>query len=158
MASKSQNLSHYDPASVPSGKGKLFGIIVSEWNGDITGKLLSECVATLEKHDTDSANIFIHYVPGAFELPLGAKLLSQRHPLQAIICLGCVIKGETMHDEYISHAVASGLLSLGLELNIPVIFGVLTPNNIAQAMERTDGIHGNKGIEAAITALKMAAF
>jgi len=141
---------------IPSGKGMKIGIVVSEWNSDITGSLLEGCRTTLLQNEVASEDIFVEYVPGSFELPMGARLLSTGKVLDAIVCVGCVIKGETKHDEYISHAVAHGLMQLSLKANIPVIFGVLTPNTQEQAEARAGGELGNKGEEAAVTALKMA--
>ena len=141
---------------IPSGKGLKIGIVVSEWNSGITGSLLDGCQATLIKHEVAADDIVVEKVPGAYELPMGARLLSTGKKFDAIICLGCVIKGETKHDEYISNAVSNGLMQLSLMTNIPVIFGVLTPNNQAQAEARAGGELGNKGDESAVTAIKMA--
>jgi len=141
---------------MPSGKGLKIGIIVSEWNSGITSNLLDGCQATLLKSGVANEDIVVEHVPGAFELPMGARLMSTGRNLDAVVCLGCVIKGETKHDEYIAHSVAHGLMQLSLMANIPVIFGVLTPNNQAQAEARAGGDLGNKGDESAITALKMA--
>jgi 6,7-dimethyl-8-ribityllumazine synthase len=143
--------------SVPSGAGRKFGIVVSDWNRAITDKLLSGCKATLAAYEVAEGDIQVVRVPGSFELPMGAKLLLSRERIDAIICLGCVIKGETKHDEYISQSVANGIMQLSLVSNTPIIFGVLTPNSSEQAEERAGGVHGNKGIEAAETALHMAA-
>ena len=100
-------------------------------------------------------NIIVHYVPGAFELPLGARIVMGQHSIDAAICLGCVIKGETDHDVYINNAVAAGIMNLGLTSKKPVIFGLLTPNTKQQAIDRAGGKYGNKGVEAAKTAIKM---
>jgi 6,7-dimethyl-8-ribityllumazine synthase len=115
------------------------------------------CTDTLQKHGVKEEHIYIKFVPGSFELPYAAKALSKEHHLSAIICLGCVIKGETDHDIYINNSVAFALQQLNIEYKIPFIFGLLTPNTEEQAKERAGGKHGNKGIEAAVTALKMAA-
>lgn len=155
MASSLQNLSDYNPAEVPSGKGKRFGIVVAEWNRHITFALLEGCVDTLRHHGVLSEDIIVKVVPGTFELPFAAKKLQTQH-VSAVICIGCVIKGETKHDEYINHSVALALQQLNVECNIPFIFGVLTPNNEEQALDRAGGKHGNKGVEAAVTALRMA--
>lgn len=157
MASILQNLSAYDPDKVPSGEGKSFGIVVSEWNRKITFELLLGASDTLKKHGVKEENIFVKFVPGSFELPFAAKKLAEEHDVSAVICLGCVIKGETDHDIYINHSVAFAIQQLNIEYNIPFIFGLLTPNNEEQALDRAGGKHGNKGIEAAVTALKMAA-
>jgi 6,7-dimethyl-8-ribityllumazine synthase len=155
MASSFKNLSDYNPAEVPSGKGKRFGVVVAEWNRHITFALLEGCVDTLRHHGVSKEDIIIKVVPGTFELPFAAKKLLTYH-VSAVICIGCVIKGETKHDEYISHSVALALQQLNVECNIPFIFGVLTPNNEEQALDRAGGKHGNKGVEAAVTALRMA--
>lgn len=157
MASALQNLSLYDTEKVPGGSGKAFGIVVSEWNKHITFELLKGALETLEKHGVVDSDIFVSYVPGTFELPFAAKKLAQTHHLCSVICLGCVIKGETDHDIYINTSVANALQQLNIEFDIPFIFGVLTPNNEQQAIDRAGGKHGNKGVEAAITALKMSA-
>mgnify|MGYP006266842867 FL=1 len=156
MASSLKNLSEYNEDNIPSGKDKTVGIVVSEWNRHITHALYEGCVKALKKHEVAEDNIHVVQVPGTFELPTGAKMLAGYHKLDAVICLGCVIKGETKHDEYINQAVANGLTTLGLASGIPCIFGVLTPNTEEQAKERAGGKHGNKGVEAAVTALRMA--
>ena len=157
MASALKNLSSYDENSIPSVEGMTFGIVVSEWNAPITHKLYEGCFETLVKHGADEENIHTLQVPGSFELPTGAKILAGSKKMDAVICIGCVIKGETKHDEYINTAVSIGLTNLGIASGIPFIFGVLTPNTEEQALERAGGKHGNKGVEAAITAIRMAA-
>ena len=157
MASASKNLSSYDEANIPNGESFQIGIVVADWNAHITHALYDGCVETLLKHGVKSDNIHTVQVPGSFELPAAAKLFAASgKKLQSIICLGCVIKGETKHDEYINHAVAQALTQLSILSNIPCIFGVLTPNDEEQALDRAGGKHGNKGVEAAITALRMA--
>lgn len=143
--------------TLPSGAGCKFGIVVSDWNKSVTNKLLEGCKSTLLSAEVSEEDIHIVRVPGSFELPMGAKLLISRQKLDAVICLGCVIKGETKHDEYISQSVANGIMQLSLFSNIPIIFGVLTPNSQEQAEERSGGKHGHKGIEAAEAALQMSA-
>ncbi|MBK7138949.1 MAG: 6,7-dimethyl-8-ribityllumazine synthase [Bacteroidetes bacterium] len=157
MASAEKNLSTFDSDTIPSGKGKKIGIVISEWNNEITFSLLEGCVSTLLTHEVKQKNIVTLFVPGAFELPLGAQKMLEKGQVDGVICIGCVIKGDTKHDEYISHAVADGIMKLNLKYSKPVIFGVLTPNNQQQALDRAGGKHGNKGIEAAVTALKMMA-
>lgn len=156
MASALKNLSKYDEKSIPSAEKMKFGIVVSEWNKEITHKLYQGCYDTLVKHGADAENIFTTQVPGAFELTIGARILMQSKPVDAVICLGCVIKGETSHDEYINQAVALGLTNMGISLGKPFIFGLLTPNDMKQAKDRAGGKHGNKGVEAAVTAIRMA--
>lgn len=157
MASALKNLSNYDENTIPSAEQMSFGIVVAEWNAEITHALYEGCFETLTKHGVKEENIHTIQVPGSFELPTGARLLAGKHKLDAVICLGCVIKGETKHDEYISNAVAMGLTNLSLASGQPFIFGVLTPNNEEQARERAGGKHGNKGVEAAVSAIRMAA-
>lgn len=155
MASALQNLSAYNTENVPSGNGKVFGIVVSEWNKHITFELLKACIETLINHGVADEDIYISYVPGTFELPFAAKVLAQKNHLSSVICLGCVIKGDTDHDVYINTSVANALQQLNIQFDIPFIFGVLTPNNEQQAIDRAGGKLGNKGVEAAVTALKM---
>lgn len=156
MSSVHKNLSAYDETTIPSGSKMSFGIVVSEWNAEITHALYEACVETLHKHGVNADNIHIAQVPGAFELPMGARILLQHKKLDAVICLGCVIKGDTSHDEYINQAVATGLTNLSLTASKPCIFGLLTVNNLEQAQDRAGGKHGNKGTEAAVTAIRMA--
>ena len=157
MSSALKNLSSYDDSSVPSADDMSFGIVVAEWNQHITHALYEACYETLVKHGAKPESIYTIQVPGSFELPAGARILAGRRHPDAIICLGCIIKGETHHNEYISHAVAQGLVSLSIASGRPFIFGVLTPNDEQQALDRAGGKHGNKGVEAAITAIRMAA-
>lgn len=157
MASAAKNLSSYDEANIPSAEDMTFGIVVSDWNAPITHALYEGCFDTLLKHGAKEANIHTLQVPGAFELPTAAQILaSHRHP-DAVICLGCVIQGETKHNDYINHAVATGLTNLGIATGRPFIYGVLTPNDEQQALDRAGGKYGNKGVEAAVTAIRMAA-
>jgi 6,7-dimethyl-8-ribityllumazine synthase len=151
------NLSAYDPDSVPSAGKMRFGIVVSDWNNEITYALLEGAVKTLKKHGATDKNIIIKHVPGSFELTLGAQFLAEYDDLDAVICIGCVIQGETPHFSYICQGVTLGITQLNMEYNIPFIFGVLTTNTHQQAIDRAGGKHGNKGDEAAITAIKMAA-
>ncbi len=156
MASALKNLSQYDDSTVPAADDMSFGIVVAEWNAHITHALYEGCYDTLIRHGAKPENIHTVQVPGAFELPTGARLLNGRKSLDALICLGCVIRGETNHNEYINNAVANGLVQLSLASGRPCIFGVLTPNDEEQALDRAGGKHGNKGVEAAITAIRMA--
>ncbi len=157
MASALKNLSNYNEQSIPNAEKMKFGIVVSEWNTEITHALYGGCHDTLTKHGASAENIHTLQVPGSFELPFGARLCISSHKVDAIICIGCVIQGETKHNEYINDAVAKGLINLSLASKIPCIFGVLTPNDMEQARDRAGGKHGNKGIEAAVTAIRMAA-
>ncbi|MCU0472404.1 MAG: 6,7-dimethyl-8-ribityllumazine synthase [Bacteroidales bacterium] len=151
------NLSAYDPDSIPDAGNMRFGIVVSDWNKEVTWSLLDGAVNTLKKHGAADKNIVIKHVPGSFELTMGAQILAEYDDLDAVICLGCVIQGETPHFKYICQGVTYGITQLNLDYNLPFIFGVLTTNTYEQAAERAGGIHGNKGDEAAVTAIKMAA-
>ena len=156
MASELKNLSEFGPKGLPDASEKKIGIVVSEWNTEITSALADGCMKTLEAAKVAQENIYRIEVPGSFELTVGAKLLLKRYALDAVICLGCVIKGGTSHNEYINQSVANGLTTLGIASGVPCIFGLLTPNDEQQAKDRAGGKHGNKGIEAAYTALWMA--
>lgn len=134
-----------------------FAIVVSEWNSEITNALLDGTIKTLEKQGAKKNHISVNYVPGSFELTAGAKWVSETGKFDAIICLGCVIQGETRHFEFICSAVSNGLTDLNISNSIPFIFGVLTPQTMQQAKDRAGGKHGNKGVEAAVTAIKMVA-
>lgn len=151
-----KGLSVYNENEIQGTEGLRFGIVVAEWNAHITHVLYEGARDTLAKHGIVESDIEILQVPGTFELPMGAKLLLGNKKLDAVICLGCVIKGDTDHDVYINQAVAAGLTQLGLLSNTPCIFGVLTTNNEIQATDRAGGKYGNKGVEAAVTALRMA--
>ncbi|MDR1848045.1 MAG: 6,7-dimethyl-8-ribityllumazine synthase [Bacteroidales bacterium] len=155
MATSLNNLSSYNQDDVPSGEKNIIGIVVSEWNKEITSSLLDGAVKTLLDNQVDEKDIYIQYVPGSFELPFGAATLIDKKKFDAVICLGCVIQGETRHFDFICEAVANGIMQVSLKTSIPVIFGVLTTNTVEQAKERSGGKYGNKGVEAAITALKM---
>jgi 6,7-dimethyl-8-ribityllumazine synthase len=151
------NLSAYDPESVPDAGKMRFGIVVSDWNKDVTWSLLEGAVSTLKKHGAKDKNIIIKHVPGSFELTLGAQFLAEYEDPDAVICLGCIIRGETPHFTYICQGVTQGITQLNLDYNIPFVFGVLTTDTYEQAIARAGGEYGNKGDESAITAIKMAA-
>ncbi len=155
MATK--NLSSYNPDNVPDASDMCFGIVVSDWNREVTWALLDGAVSTLKKHGAKEKNIIVKHVPGSFELTLGAQFMAEYSDLDAIICLGCVIQGETPHFTYICQGVTYGITQLNMEYNIPFVYGVLTTNSQEQATDRSGGKHGNKGDEAAVTAIKMAA-
>jgi 6,7-dimethyl-8-ribityllumazine synthase len=150
------NLSNYDPELVPDASEMRFGVVVSDWNNEVTWSLLYGVLKTLKKHGATKKNIIVKHVPGSFELTLGAQFLAEYDDLDAIICLGCVIQGETPHFTYICQGVTQGITQLNMEYNIPFIFGVLTTQTQEQAIDRAGGKHGNKGDEAAVTAIKMA--
>jgi 6,7-dimethyl-8-ribityllumazine synthase len=156
MATNLKNLSDYNIKTVPSAKNMEFGIVTSEWNSEITNALLNGAYETLLKHGAKDENILRKYVPGSVELTLGAQFMAEYADLDAVICLGCVIQGETKHFDYVCQSVTHGITELNMNYNIPFIFGVLTTDNQQQAKDRAGGKHGNKGTEAAITAIKMA--
>lgn len=157
MTVKKQNLSVFEESTMPSASNMRFGIVVSEWNQEVTEALLQGAMETLLNQGANADNIIVHTVPGSFELALGAQYLIRNTQSEAILCLGCVVQGETRHFDFISQAVADGIMNVGLSHNVPVVFGVLTTNNMDQALARSGGAHGNKGIEAAATAIRMLA-
>ncbi len=157
MATFLKNLSDFSHTEVPSATGMRFGIVVAEWNTEITGALAKGAFDALLKYGASENQISIKFVPGAYELSLGAQFLLEFEQPDAVICLGCVIQGDTKHFDFICDAASMGIKDLNLKYNTPVVFGVLTPNTYEQAKERAGGIHGNKGDEAAVTAIKMAA-
>lgn len=157
MATQLKNLSDFSNIEIPSAKGFRFGIIVSQWNAEITEALYQGAYNLLIKHETDPENILSVQVPGSYELISGADLLLTLQKVDAVICLGCVIQGETRHFDFICDAVANGLAQVSIKHNKPVVFGVLTTDNFEQAEDRAGGKHGNKGEEAAATAIQMAA-
>ena len=157
MSSALKNLSEFSTKDLPNIAQKRFAIVVSEWNTEVTSALYTGAYDTLLKFGASESNITSTQVPGSFELSLGAQKMAERNEIDAVICLGCVIQGETRHFDFICQAVADGITNVSLKYNKPVIFGVLTPNNQEQAMDRAGGKHGNKGDEAAITAIKMLA-
>lgn len=157
MASNLKNLSSYDPEHIPDASDMKFGIVVSEWNEEITAALLEGAIKTLKSHGVQENNIYISTVPGSFELTFGARILAEKKDPHAVIALGCVIQGETRHFDFICQGVTKGITDLNINYDIPFIFGVLTTDNQQQALERAGGKHGNKGVEAAVAAIKMAA-
>lgn len=157
MSTKNKNLSAYNPEEIPSAKKMKFGIVVSDWNDTVTHTLLDGAYKTLIEHGAKEENILVKHVPGTFELTLGAQFMAEYADLDGVICLGCVIQGETRHFDFICQGVTHGITELNMNYNIPFIFGVLTTDNMEQAKDRAGGKHGNKGVEAAITAIKMAA-
>jgi 6,7-dimethyl-8-ribityllumazine synthase len=155
MSSADKNLSVYLTNQLPDVSSKRFALLVAEWNTEVTGALATGAKNTLMHFGVAKENIVEVAVPGSYELSFGAQKLAQRADIDAVICIGCVIQGETKHNDYINHAVAQGLTNVSLKYNKPVVFGVLTPNTQQQAMDRAGGKYGNKGDEAAITAIKM---
>ena len=158
MATSLHNLSEYDLNSVPDASNMNFGIVVSEWNPEITGALLDGAVKTLEKHGTLPENIHVKTVPGSYELIYGAHQMTLNGGYDAIIVLGCVIRGDTPHFDYICEGVTNGIARLNATSETPVVFGLRTTNNLEQAKERSGGKLGNKGDECAVVAIKMAKF
>jgi 6,7-dimethyl-8-ribityllumazine synthase len=156
MANYKDNAGLQNPNVYPQGNRLKLGIAVAEWNSEVTGKLLEGTLLALSKCGVAKENIIKIDVPGSFELTSGAQFLLQNHSLDAVICLGCVVQGETRHFDFICDAVANGLTQVAIKHSKPVIFGVLTTNNQQQALERCGGKHGHKGEEAAVTAVKMA--
>ena len=158
MSSSHKNLSDYSNKNLTDMAKKRFAIVVSEWNSEVTEALYSGAFQTLVENGVIRDNIIRRDVPGSYELTLGAQWMAENKDIDAVICLGCVIQGETRHFDFICDAVAHGITNVSLKFNKPVIFGVLTPDNQKQALDRAGGKHGNKGDEAAITAIKMLGF
>lgn len=155
MATALKNLSSYNAEEIPDASAMRFGIVVAEWNYDITGALLEACVQSLQKHGAKPENIYVSMVPGSFELTYGAAKMAADNKPDAVIVLGCVIQGETRHFDFICQGVTQGITSLNEKGEIPFVFGVLTTDTLQQAKDRSGGKHGNKGDEAAVTAIKM---
>jgi 6,7-dimethyl-8-ribityllumazine synthase len=155
MSTQLKNLSSYQSSSIQDAKGIRIGISLAKWNQEITNALYEGAIETLVQHGVNQDDIFTYPVPGSFELPLGAQWLFENKKVDAVLCLGCVIQGETRHFDFICHSVSKGIMDLNLKFSKPVIFGVLTTEDQQQALDRAGGKHGNKGIEAAATALQM---
>ena len=158
MATAYHNLSDYDFNSVPNAEGMKFGVVVSEWNHNVTGALLEGALKTLKKHGAKEENILVKHVPGSFELIFGANQFIEYCEVDAVIVLGCVVRGDTPHFDYVCMGVTEGVAHLNATYDIPVIFGLVTTNTMEQAEERAGGRLGNKGDECAITAIKMIDF
>lgn len=157
MATQFKNLSEYKKDDLIVNPETKIGIVVSEWNEEITGALAEGALSALLENGLSRENIKVKFVPGTFELALGAQWMLEYSDVEAVLCLGCVIQGETKHFDFICNASANAISKIGLDYHVPVIFGVLTTNDMQQAIDRAGGKYGNKGIEAAITALKMIA-
>lgn len=157
MATANKNLSDYDKTKLPNAKDFRFGIVVSEWNDKITNGLFQGAFDTLIDCGALPEHIIRWDVPGSFELVFGSKKMIETQQVDVVIAIGCVIKGETMHFEFVCEGVTQGVKDLNLKYDIPTIFCVLTDNNEQQSIDRSGGIHGNKGTEAAVAALKMLA-
>ena len=156
MATANKNLSVYDKASIPNAKDLRFGIVVSEWNTEVTEGLFNGAIETLLDCGAVQENIIRWDVPGSFELTYGSKKMIATQKVDAVIAIGSVIQGETKHFDFVCSATAQGIKDLNVQTDTPVIFCVLTDNNLQQAIDRSGGKHGNKGTEAAIAAIKMA--
>ena len=150
------NLSHYDKTIIPNAKDFRFGIVVSEWNSDITKNLQKGAIETLLDCGAKQENIISWEVPGSFELVYGCKKMLETLQLDAIIAIGNVIQGETKHFDFVCNGVTQGIVDLNVKYSTPIIFCVLTDNSKQQSIDRSGGKFGNKGIESAVTAIKMA--
>lgn len=155
---KKTNLSEYDPTALPDGSKYRIGVIAAEWNPEVTDAMLAGAVETLRSNGVKEENIVVRRVPGTFELTSASDMMLRYANVNAVICIGCVIQGETRHFEFICQAVSQGLTNVALKHERPVIFSVLTTNTMEQALERAGGRHGNKGVEGAVAALKMLAY
>ena len=158
MATAYHNLSEYDFQSVPDASDMKFGIVVSEWNYNITGALLRGALDTLKKHGAREENILVRTVPGSFELTFGAAQMIKQTDVDAVIALGCVVRGDTPHFDYVCMGATQGIAQLNATDDVPVIYGLITTNNMQQAEDRAGGRLGNKGDECAVTAIKMIDF
>ncbi|TDM00571.1 MAG: 6,7-dimethyl-8-ribityllumazine synthase [Flavobacteriaceae bacterium] len=158
MATQGVHLSSYDKSKIKSAKGKKVALVVSSWNAQITQNLQKGAVKTLVDLGVESNDVKCFAVPGSFELIFGAKKLCESKYYDAVIVIGSVIKGETAHFDYVCSAVSQGIKDLNVNQDTPVIFCVLTDNNLQQSLDRSGGKHGNKGVEAAVTAVEMIHF
>ena len=156
MATVDNNLSEYDKDKIPNGADFKIGIVVSEWNDDITFNLLKGARQALEENGVKAENIIVKYIPGTFELPLACQfLLENDDDIDGVVAIGCVIQGETRHFDFVCQGATQGIMSVQMEYNTPISFCVLTDNNRQQSIDRSGGKHGNKGIECAVACLKM---
>jgi 6,7-dimethyl-8-ribityllumazine synthase len=156
MATENKNLSQYDKSNLPNAKDFRFGIVVSEWNDNVTENLCKGAIEALLDTGALEENIIRWNVPGSFELIYGSKKMLETQNVDAVIAIGCVIQGETKHFDFVCEGVTQGIKDLNIKYDVPVIFCVLTDNTLQQSLDRSGGKHGNKGTEAAITAIKMA--
>jgi 6,7-dimethyl-8-ribityllumazine synthase len=156
MATENKNLSEYDKSAIPDAKNFRFGIVVAEWNENITEGLCNGAYTALLENEVPETSIIRWNVPGSFELIYGSKKMLQTQNVDAVIAIGCVIQGQTKHFDFVCEGVTQGIKDLNIQTDIPVIFCVLTDNTMQQSIDRSGGIHGNKGTEAAIAAIKMA--
>ncbi|MDA0277957.1 MAG: 6,7-dimethyl-8-ribityllumazine synthase [Bacteroidetes bacterium] len=156
MATALSNLSDYNAEDVPNANGLRIGLVVSQWNKEITRALYKGAVETLSSHGVQDQDMITFNVPGSFELPFGASKMIDKHAPDAVIVIGSVIQGETKHFDFVCQATAQGVMDLNIQTQVPVIFCVLTDNTLQQAQDRSGGKHGNKGVEAAVAAIQMA--
>jgi len=156
MATHLRNLSDGINQEIPSASEFRFGIVVADWNNEITGKLEEGALNLLITKGAKEEDVLVNHVPGSIELTLGAQFMAEYQDLDAVICLGCVIQGETRHFDYVCDSVTQGITQLNIKYNIPFIYGILTTDNLEQARDRAGGKHGNKGEEAAGAAIRMA--
>ena len=157
MATAEHHLSNYDPTSVPSGAGRRFALVVSEWNHEITEALRRGAQETLLRHGVAETDIVEEWVPGSFELASAAQFILEGGGIDGVICLGSVVRGETPHFDFVCQGTTQGIMAVGLKHSKPVIFGVLTDDTMQQARDRSGGKHGNKGVDCAVALLKMTA-
>ena len=157
MATANTNLSEYDKELIPNASMMSFGIVVSEWNANITDNLLKGAYEALIDNGAKPENIIVKHVPGTYELPLAAQLIIENTKVDGVVAIGSVIQGETKYFDYVCEAVSQGIKDVNLKYGKPVAFCVLTDNNMQQGIDRSGGKHGNKGIECAIAAIKMVA-
>jgi 6,7-dimethyl-8-ribityllumazine synthase len=157
VATSLKNLSEYSKDSIPNAADFKIGIVVSEWNDSITNNLLTGAKQALLENNVPESNILLRYVPGAFELPLAAQWMLDETDVDGVIAIGVVIQGETKHFDFVCKGTTDGIMKVMLEYNSPISFCVLTDNTIQQSIDRSGGIHGNKGIECAIACIKMIA-
>ncbi|NOQ74964.1 MAG: 6,7-dimethyl-8-ribityllumazine synthase [Crocinitomix sp.] len=156
MATANKNLSQYEKGTIPNGADFRIGIVVSEWNDDITSPLMNGAIEALRENGVKKKNIIVKNVPGTFELPLGCQfLLEADEDMDGVIAIGCVIQGETKHFDFVCQGATQGIMAVTMEYNTPVSFCVLTDNTKQQSIDRSGGKHGNKGIECAVSLLKM---
>ena len=155
MATEGRNLSDYDKNIIPNGADFKIGIVISEWNDSITNNLLKGAIDALTDNGVKESNIIVKYVPGAFELPLGAQWLAQDDTIDGLVAIGVVIQGETRHFDFVCQGATDGIMEVNLKYDKPVAFCVLTDNTLQQSIDRSGGKHGNKGIECAVACMKM---
>ncbi len=156
MATINKNLSEYDRQNISNADSLRFGIVVSEWNKHITNNLLNGALQTFKENNVKDENIVIWHVPGSYELIYGSNQMAQTQNVDAVLAIGSVIQGETKHFDFVCEAVSQGIKDINVHSNIPTIFCVLTDHTEQQALDRSGGKHGNKGVECAVAAIQMA--